>query len=660
VVRHCTPVRGWRLWALVAACALAPTPASARLGEPDPGYGKDGLATSAQSMTPADAGLDAAGRAVIAGLVPQIDRSPMARLVRLDARGADDPAWGDGGVVDVGEAQAVLVEPAPGGEWLVARVDPQGLVSFTRLGADGAVIAAKATNLGSATPLVGLELLPDGGALLASAAPQNHMAVRRFDASLNYVDGLDAPVHGPPLAFARDARGGLLFGGTSSSGGYVMRYTGSFQRDFAWDRATRFVATSVNALEPLPDGRVLIGGADGSGAMIARLTAEGAVEEGFGGTYRPSNHDARVADLLVDATGGAYAAGTSGEGSLLLTRFDDRGRPDPTLQADGSREIGTGMTGFGVALDAQERPHVFGAGGGHPVVARLLANAAPTAAIAGPGSVPLGGRAIFDASGSEDPERALRRFEWDLDGNGTFEFDGGTNPGATQVFGTAGEQRVSVRVTDHRGLQSTATHRFEVLPQPGPAPVLGEAFVAEPASGTVLVRRPGRSRFERLMAGEQIPEGSIVDVRRGRVRIVAARDAAGATDTAEFYLGRFRITQTGGAAPYTTLALYGGNFGGCGPARPRLRAPIAETAAKRRKRRVVRRLWGDGHGRFRTKGRYASATVRGTKWQTIDRCDGVELKVARGVVEFRDLLRATRARRVRAGRTGFVPSKRNP
>jgi hypothetical protein len=53
-------------------------------------------------------------------------------------------------------------------------------------------------------------------------------------------------------------------------------------------------------------------------------------------------------------------------------------------------------------------------------------------------------------------------------------------------------------------------------------------------------------------------------------------------------------------------------------------------AAKRRKR--VRRLWGDGKGRFRTRGRYGAGTVRGTKWLTKDRCDGTLVRVVRGRV----------------------------
>jgi ferric-dicitrate binding protein FerR (iron transport regulator) len=50
----------------------------------------------------------------------------------------------------------------------------------------------------------------------------------------------------------------------------------------------------------------------------------------------------------------------------------------------------------------------------------------------------------------------------------------------------------------------------------------------------------------------------------------------------------------------------------------------------------VRQVWGDGKGRFQTRGRYAAATVRGTKWRVQDRCDGTFVTVARGVVAVRD------------------------
>ena len=64
----------------------------------------------------------------------------------------------------------------------------------------------------------------------------------------------------------------------------------------------------------------------------------------------------------------------------------------------------------------------------------------------------------------------------------------------------------------------------------------------------------------------------------------------------------------------------------CGPA----------TAAARRRKKRVRRLWGDGHGSFRTAGHYSAATVRGTRWLTEDRCDGTLTRVVRGTVEVED------------------------
>jgi hypothetical protein len=48
---------------------------------------------------------------------------------------------------------------------------------------------------------------------------------------------------------------------------------------------------------------------------------------------------------------------------------------------------------------------------------------------------------------------------------------------------------------------------------------------------------------------------------------------------------------------------------------------------------------GDGTGRFRTAGKFASATVRGTKWLVEDTCAGTLTRVARGVVTVRDTVR---------------------
>ena len=64
---------------------------------------------------------------------------------------------------------------------------------------------------------------------------------------------------------------------------------------------------------------------------------------------------------------------------------------------------------------------------------------------------------LLDASSSSDPDGSIVRFEWDLDGNGTFEVDGGPSPTLTHTFerfkGLVDPRvrPIAVRVTDDDG-----------------------------------------------------------------------------------------------------------------------------------------------------------------------------------------------------------------
>ena len=162
--------------------------------------------------------------------------------------------------------------------------------------------------------------------------------------------------------------------------------------------------------------------------------------------------------------------------------------------------------------------------------------------------------------------------------------------------------------------------------RPLPPPVVGKKVNVLPASGTVKVRRPGSSSFKVLRAGQQLPVGTSVDVTKGRVTLVAAANKAGGTMQGGFYDGTFKLTQTKGSKPLTSLRLT--DKLSCG-------AGAAKAAAKRRKRR----LWGDGRGRFRTSGSYSSATVRGTRWLVEDTCTTTTTQVKRGSVTVRDFAR---------------------
>jgi hypothetical protein len=62
----------------------------------------------------------------------------------------------------------------------------------------------------------------------------------------------------------------------------------------------------------------------------------------------------------------------------------------------------------------------------------------------------------FDASASSDPNGTIARYQWDFDGDGTFDLDTGTNPHVTHTYSNRLDATVKVRVTDSGGLTAEA------------------------------------------------------------------------------------------------------------------------------------------------------------------------------------------------------------
>ncbi len=178
-------------------------------------------------------------------------------------------------------------------------------------------------------------------------------------------------------------------------------------------------------------------------------------------------------------------------------------------------------------------------------------------------------------------------------------------------------------------------------------PVLRRTAVIERVRGIVLVRPRGKKTFVRLTDPALIRVGSEIDVERGVARLTVASDAKGTLAPATVRGGRFVVTQGSGSKPISQLAL--SRKLSCSTAkRSQARGPRASVAARKRKRR---RLWVQTRAkRYRTKGRYATGTVRGTRWLTTDGCRSTRISVTRGVVTVRDLVRK-RNRAVRPGRS---------
>jgi hypothetical protein len=202
-------------------------------------------------------------------------------------------------------------------------------------------------------------------------------------------------------------------------------------------------------------------------------------------------------------------------------------------------------------------------------------------------------------------------------------------------------------------------------------PNANETVVVKELAGRVLVKLPGSDRYVELAAQTlaEIPNGTLVDARRGRFELTVAA-SGGTTSSTAFFEGIAAVSQLAPAAARATaqaaqpgvteLRLAGGEFG-----RPCTTALAkAKAKAKKAKRRTfgaaqakpvkpVRRLWGEGSGRFRTRGRFSSATVRGTAWLTEDYCNGTLVRVRAGAVTVRDLVR-NRTVVVAAGKSYFA------
>jgi hypothetical protein len=199
---------------------------------------------------------------------------------------------------------------------------------------------------------------------------------------------------------------------------------------------------------------------------------------------------------------------------------------------------------------------------------------------------------------------------------------------------------------------------------PPPPPVLGQSVNVKPVSGQVFIRLPNSPArdtahlvghlglakgqgFIPLTEARQLPTGSQIDARLGTIQLTSATGKAHQTQAGTFSGALFGFAQDarGLNKGLTTLSLLENAFPGApsttsckaGPA-PDISSPSAYAA--KLSSRVLQTLHGSDHrGHFRTRGRYAAATVRGTVWTMSDRCDGTLTSVQRGTVAVTDLVR---------------------
>ena len=96
-------------------------------------------------------------------------------------------------------------------------------------------------------------------------------------------------------------------------------------------------------------------------------------------------------------------------------------------------------------------------------------------------------------------------------------------------------------------------------------PVVGETAETKAKSGKVKVKLPDTKNFIAIEDATEVPVGTVIDARKGEVKITSALDETGTPQAASFAGAKFAVRQK--PTGFTTLQLVGGNFAKCLPPR---------------------------------------------------------------------------------------------
>jgi sugar lactone lactonase YvrE len=429
-----------------------------------------------------------------------------------------------------------------------------------------------------------------------------------------------------PVGIASDGLGTVYVVDAATSAARVQRFDsdGTFLSAFRGPGNALDAFATAGHVAADASGSVYV--TDPDNARVEKFTADGAYLFSWGSQGDGEGLFQRPSGIATDVLGNVWVVD---EQTDRVQRFTPEGAPEKSW-------FGRFVTARDVAVDVFGDVYVLD--GGADRVEKFSAEGRPLpgwgSTGSGPGQFIRPSGIATDRSGNvfvaDTGNQRVQVFNADGAHITTFG-NSGVDPGAfIDPVDVASDITGSVYVVDQG---NSRVQKFAEPTPPLPPPELGETANVDRVTGRVLVRLPGESAFASLTDRQHIPLGSVVQARSGRVRLTTARDARGRQQTALFYAGEFVVTQLRTQPAVTQLELTGRAFDGC-----RLSREARGARRRKRSRRVVRQLWGDGKGEFRTTGHDAAAGVRGTKWLTQDRCDGTLVRVERGKVAVRDFV----------------------
>ena len=170
---------------------------------------------------------------------------------------------------------------------------------------------------------------------------------------------------------------------------------------------------------------------------------------------------------------------------------------------------------------------------------------------------------------------------------------------------------------------------------PAPRPTLGKTVMLNHVKGNVLFQEPGGS-VQALSGTVIVPNGTTVDATKGTVKVTVEHSAGGVLDSVDAWGGAFVVVQMApqnGNPAITVMTLTDPI---AVPKNGASAASVQGTAARTTRKHS---LWANGTGNFKTRGKRASAIVRGTYWYTEDVGSKTTVAVKRGLVAVRDFVK---------------------
>ena len=319
---------------------------------------------------------------------------------------------------------------------------------------------------------------------------------------------------------------------------------------------------------------------------------------------------------------------SSEEGSSFECRLDSA--EDPAWEACAPPQLYSGLIDGSHSFEVRAKDEA-GNTDATPATASFATYTTPpeTSIVSAPGGTIETASAGFEFAATEPGSFRCR-----LDSSDPGEWSACTSP-QTYSGLTDGPHRFEVRAGDALGNidPTPAEAGFTVYTGP-PKPLAGETLNLEAQKGSVQLQCPGEDSYSQLVGFKQVPVGCLINARNGVVDITASKGASGDLQNADFWGGVFVAGQPKGDDQEVQLKLAGKRM--C----ERRGSEKAPTARASRSGRSGRKLWGSGKGNYTTSGSYGSATVRGTTWLVVDRCDASTLvRVGEGTVAVRDFVK---------------------